>query len=167
MVAGAARRYPAAMTDVSRLRVSDAERHAVIDRLQHATAEGRLELGELDERIADAFAARTQSDLDLLVDDLPAAAPAAPEPEDDDPLPAPPVAQVGALLAPALAALALPFSFSSAAAPALGIIAALIGTMALFVPGELPRIHRWAALIGIGAGLLPSIILVALFAIMA
>ncbi len=68
---------PRRMSDLSRIRVSDADRNHVIDRLQQATSEGRLSLDELDDRITDALAARTWSDLDPLVDDLPAAPEAA------------------------------------------------------------------------------------------
>jgi len=58
---------------VQRLRVSDAEREAVVARLNQATGEGRLTLEEFTERVGAALAARTQADLDVLVDDLPAA----------------------------------------------------------------------------------------------
>ncbi len=156
MVRRAGRRYPATVTDVSRLRVSDAERNAVVDRLHHATTEGRLDLEEFDERLADALAARTRADLELLLDDLPA-----PDPTDDvPPPPAPPAAQIGALLAPAVSALGVPFIFDSALGWSLGITGALIGTLALFAPGELPPLHRWAALIGIGLGLMPIVFVI-------
>lgn len=54
-----------------RLRVSDAEREAVADRLRVAAAEGRLTLDEADERQAAAYAARTREDLAGLTTDLP------------------------------------------------------------------------------------------------
>lgn len=63
------------MNDLGMLRVSNAERDAVIARLQHATAEGRLSLDELEDRVVVTFAARTRADLEQIVDDLP------PEPE--------------------------------------------------------------------------------------
>ena len=59
-------------TDPDRLRVSDAEREAVVVRLNAATSEGRLTLAEFTERAGEAYAARTQGELARLVDDLPA-----------------------------------------------------------------------------------------------
>jgi hypothetical protein len=56
---------------VPRVRVSDAERAATVTRLQHALVEGRLDLAETDERVTAAFAARHDSDLQLLLSDLP------------------------------------------------------------------------------------------------
>ena len=53
------------------LRVSDTDREQVAERLREATGEGRLTLEELDERLEQTYAARTGSDLDLLVADLP------------------------------------------------------------------------------------------------
>jgi len=58
---------------MQRVRVSDAEREAVVARLNQATGEGRLTLEEFTERVGAALAARTQADLDVLVDDLPVA----------------------------------------------------------------------------------------------
>lgn len=63
------------MTDDS-LRASDADREATVARLQHAFAEGRLELAEVDERTAAAYAAKTFGDLAALTRDLPAEPPA-------------------------------------------------------------------------------------------
>ena len=56
-------------------RASDAEREAVVTRLQDAASEGRLTVEELAERIDAAYAARTQEELEPLTADLPAAAP--------------------------------------------------------------------------------------------
>lgn len=53
------------------LRVGDRERDLVVSALQDAMAEGRITLDELDERVDAALAARTFSDLDPLVADLP------------------------------------------------------------------------------------------------
>jgi hypothetical protein len=61
------------------VRASDAEREAVAERLRRATAEGRLDPEELDERVGHAYAARTRAQLEALTADLPVApAPAAP-----------------------------------------------------------------------------------------
>jgi uncharacterized protein DUF1707/cell wall-active antibiotic response 4TMS protein YvqF len=54
------------------LRASDWERDRTIDVLRDAAVEGRLTFEELADRIEDAAAARTRSELDLLTCDLPA-----------------------------------------------------------------------------------------------
>ncbi len=56
---------------MSIIRVSDAEREAVVARLGAAVAEGRLELAEFEDRAALAYASRTEVDLARLVADLP------------------------------------------------------------------------------------------------
>jgi len=53
------------------LRVSDAERQAVADRLGDHFAEGRLDQAEFDERAGRAMSAKTRADLSGLFDDLP------------------------------------------------------------------------------------------------
>jgi hypothetical protein len=55
------------------LRASDRERDAVVQRIQQAFAEGRLDDTEFDERMRAALTARTHADLDALLADLPAA----------------------------------------------------------------------------------------------
>jgi hypothetical protein len=60
------------------IRVSDQDRDAVAHRLQEAFAAGRLDADELGQRIGAALAARTSTDLDALIVDLPAAAPPPP-----------------------------------------------------------------------------------------
>ena len=57
------------------LRVSDAERTEVQDRLRRAHDEGRLDLVEFDERVRTLWAARTRGDLAHITADLPAPAP--------------------------------------------------------------------------------------------
>jgi len=54
------------------LRASDRERDAVVQRVQQAFAEGRLDDTEFDERMRAALTARTRADLDVLLADLPA-----------------------------------------------------------------------------------------------
>jgi hypothetical protein len=53
------------------LRVSDAERQAVADRLAEHFGEGRLDQAEFDERAGRAMNAKTRADLNGLLDDLP------------------------------------------------------------------------------------------------
>ena len=45
------------------MRVSDAERQAVVDRLAEHFADGRLDHAEFDERVGRAMSAKTQADL--------------------------------------------------------------------------------------------------------
>ena len=53
------------------MRVSDAERQAVVDRLAEHFAEGRLDHAEFDERVGRAMSAKTRADLTGLFADLP------------------------------------------------------------------------------------------------
>lgn len=53
------------------LRISDADRHAVAERLREAAGEGRIDLEELDERLEQTYAAKTYGDLVPLTADLP------------------------------------------------------------------------------------------------
>ncbi len=52
-------------------RIGDAEREVVVERLQAAFGEGRLDAGELEERLEIAYGAKTRSDLVALEADLP------------------------------------------------------------------------------------------------
>lgn len=56
------------------LRASDADRERTAERLRHATAEGRLQADELEDRLEATFAARTYGELDAIVADLPGTA---------------------------------------------------------------------------------------------
>jgi hypothetical protein len=58
------------------IRVSDAERTEIADRLAAHFAEGRLNQAEFDERVAQAMNAKTRGDLSGLFDDLPEPGPA-------------------------------------------------------------------------------------------
>jgi hypothetical protein len=60
------------------IRVSDAERTEVADRLSKHYSDGRLDQAEFDERVDQAMRAKTQSDLSGLFDDLP-------DPEETEP----------------------------------------------------------------------------------
>ena len=62
------------------LRVSDAERQAVADRLRLAQGVGQLDIHEFDERVQSAWAARTRGELERVTADLPVPPPAAPPP---------------------------------------------------------------------------------------
>jgi hypothetical protein len=58
------------------LRVSDAERAAVQERLRRAVGDGQLDLHEFDARVQSAWAARTRGELVRVTADLPEPAPA-------------------------------------------------------------------------------------------
>ena len=53
------------------VRASDADREAVVARLQTAVGEGRIDLDEFGQRAEAAYQAATRAELDLLVADLP------------------------------------------------------------------------------------------------
>ena len=57
--------------DAETLRAADADRHKIADQLKSALDEGRLSLGEYDDRVRQAYAARTYAELLILVADLP------------------------------------------------------------------------------------------------
>ena len=60
------------------MRAADTDRQRVADQLRAALDQGRLDLGEYDERLRDAYAAKTYADLDRLLADLPDTAPVMP-----------------------------------------------------------------------------------------
>lgn len=66
---------PDAVPDRPVVRASDADREAVVTRLQRAVAEGRIDLSEFGERVEAAYTAGTHDDLAVLVADLPSDAP--------------------------------------------------------------------------------------------
>lgn len=61
-------RTPPPRADV---RVSDADRHRVIDQLRAHTADGRLTLDEFEERVGEAWNATTHGELRSVLRDLP------------------------------------------------------------------------------------------------
>ncbi|AGZ39214.1 hypothetical protein AFR_04625 [Actinoplanes friuliensis DSM 7358] len=60
------------------MRAADGDRQAVADQLKAALDEGRLDLHEYDERLQQAYAAKTYGELQPLLGDLPSAAVPAP-----------------------------------------------------------------------------------------
>ena len=62
-------------SDITAQRAADVDRDAIADRLRIAAREGRLEPWELDDRIGQAYRAKTYGDLAALVADLPAQPP--------------------------------------------------------------------------------------------
>ena len=63
--------YSRSRASEAHLRVSDAERHEVAERLSRHFADGRLDQNEFDLRLGRATGAVTRGDLDGLFDDLP------------------------------------------------------------------------------------------------
>jgi hypothetical protein len=59
------------MSDLSKMRVADAEREQLIEELREHAGAGRLTSEELEQRIGDAYTASTRADLDALRADLP------------------------------------------------------------------------------------------------
>ena len=57
------------------MRAGDADRQRIVDQLKTALDEGRLDLSEYDERVQQAYAAKTYGDLDGLLADLPGTVP--------------------------------------------------------------------------------------------
>jgi hypothetical protein len=155
------------MTDLSRMRISDADRSEVIDILQRATAEGRLDLDELDDRVASALAARTWSDVDPLIDDLPVVAEPEPvEADDDPPAASTPATHVGSVATLLIGGAAIAGSFATPWGALAGIASAVLGAVLLLGPQELSRWDRAAVLTGLILGLLPSVAFLMLLVIL-
>ena len=93
----------------STLRVSDAERNEVADRLSRHFADGRLDQAEFKERLDAAMSAKTQGDLAGLFDDLPSLA-ADPASGAFAPPPHPPLHRHGGLRRPGRRIDALPLA---------------------------------------------------------
>lgn len=66
-----AARWMGPSSSIANLRVSDAERNEVADRLSRHFSDGRLDQVEFKERLDAAMSAKTQGDLAGLFDDLP------------------------------------------------------------------------------------------------
>jgi uncharacterized protein DUF1707 len=61
--------------DRDEMRAGDGDRQAVAEKLKNALDEGRLDLGEYDERLQRTYSAKTYGDLQELVTDLPGTIP--------------------------------------------------------------------------------------------
>jgi hypothetical protein len=71
------------------LRASDADREAVAERLRIASVDGRIDAEELEQRLAQVYAARWVGDLDRIVADVVPPPPPAPPPPAPYPYPQP------------------------------------------------------------------------------
>jgi Domain of unknown function (DUF1707)/Cell wall-active antibiotics response 4TMS YvqF len=72
-------------SDPATMRASDQDRERVAELLRDAAGEGRLDMGELDERLDAVYSAKTYAELEPITRDLPQAGSARPAP----PVPAP------------------------------------------------------------------------------
>lgn len=70
---------PTRHVDPTGSRVDDQQRTETVNQLSAAVASGKLSVEEFDERAERALTARTQADLDVLVDDLDPALPVLPQ----------------------------------------------------------------------------------------
>ncbi len=75
--------------DPDRVRAGNVDRERVVQRLNDAFAEGRLDVHELDERVAAAYAAKTVGELQPLLADLPSGSRKAWRPAEASTAPAP------------------------------------------------------------------------------
>jgi hypothetical protein len=64
--------------DPRAMRAADADRERVADVLREAVAQGRISFDELDERLDQAYSAKTYAELEGITRDLPAAGPVTP-----------------------------------------------------------------------------------------
>ncbi len=64
--------------DRPEVRLSNAEREAIVDRLKVAQDEGRIDLHEFEERVGQVYAAKVSSEIGPVLADLPAAQPPPP-----------------------------------------------------------------------------------------
>ncbi len=74
--------------------VSDAERNAVVRQLQRHTADGRLSIDEFSERCEEVYQARTTTELQAVLRNLPRATPLVHPTSYRAPVPVPPPARV-------------------------------------------------------------------------
>jgi hypothetical protein len=134
------------------VRVSDADREAIVARLSSATAEGRLTIEEFSERSHHAYAARTWGELSTVLYDLPTDLVAYPQ------VPVPPPAAAAASNLPLLAMI-----FGLAAVPMVlcagvpfsgisGVAGIVLGVLALKGPARLVRHGRAMAIAGLAGG---------------
>jgi len=93
---------PPDLPEKPELRASDADREAVVERLEVAASEGRLDSEELEARVSAAYAARLGSELERLTADI------TPSPSAFAPPAAPP-----AFVQPAAATRVNPFAIAS------------------------------------------------------
>jgi hypothetical protein len=143
------------------IRVSDADREAVVAHLSAATAEGRLTLDEFCDRTQRAYASRTWGELASLVGDLPAPSITGTRPAVMTPW----VAGSGSLL-PLLALIfgivSIPASSCMPVGGVAGLVGIVLGVLALRPTARGVSGQRGMALAGLICGLLGVAVQVAL-----
>jgi hypothetical protein len=145
------------------LRVSDADREAIVAQLNTATAEGRLTIEEFSERSRQAYASRTWGELSTVVADLPAPVVAYQKTH------LPPPAETGGrtpLLAMILGILSLPLipCLGTPLGGLIGIAAVVLGVSALNGPAHRVPNGRAMAITGVTCGALGILAQIAMFA---
>jgi len=123
---------PALRSPALALRVSDAERERVATCLRESCGEGRLDLGEFEQRLDRVYAAKTGWELRPLVADLPAGAGALPGARLPRVRRRRPLVRLGLLAGFALVVAGL-LEAALAAPLELGIVLALLAVLALLV----------------------------------
>ncbi|WP_433824850.1 DUF1707 and DUF4190 domain-containing protein [Actinoplanes sp. CA-015351] len=138
------------------MRVSDADREAIVARLNQATAEGRLSIEEFSERARQAYACRTWGELSEVVWDLPAPAGRYPVVPVAPPRPPPPVPPVGGLplVSLILGILSLPATMCVPVGPVFSITAIITGVLGMRPPPRGAAYGRGMAVAGIALGIL-------------
>lgn len=130
------------MVSFDRMLASDAERFAIVERLQKAAADGRLSLGDLSYRASRAFAARTWAELDRLVADLPPSWGPPAETQTAKPRDIRPFLTLG------IGLLSLPVAMLLPGGALLGAIGVLVGVFTLYDSGDLATRERQIAVAG-------------------
>jgi hypothetical protein len=151
------------MNELGLMRVSNADRDAVVARLQHATAEGRLSLDELEERVVATLGARTRSDLDELIDDLPPVA--EPEPE-AEPEPSAAASRARSLGVLAIGASSIPATFYSPGGVVLSLVAIVLVVSTLITHRGTSGVNRAILAAGGAFALAPAGFALALFTLL-
>ena len=120
------------------MRAADADREHVADRLRKATAEGRLQTEELEERLEAVFAARTYGELEALTRDLPRESARAVRERRSLPLPWPAAILGFIILMPIIVAVAVAAVVLVASVFA---IWALVAALSIWMFGHRARFH--------------------------
>jgi DUF1707 SHOCT-like domain len=155
--------------DPGRIRVSDAEREAIVARLNAATAEGRLTLEEFSDRARRAYESRTWGELARLVDDLPAPQPWATTPATMPTVVARPAADQSDTV-PRLALIcgivSIPMGVCVPFGSLVGIAGIVLGIAGLRSTAHGAATHRGTALAGLICGAIGLVVQVALFSLL-
>ena len=147
------------------IRVSDADREAVVAHLSAAAGEGRLTLNEFGERARRAYASRTAGELAMLVQDLPARPSTHVSPTPTSPTsPTSPSSRLP-LFALIFGIVSLPAMFVMPLGAAAAVVAVVLGILALRGAARGVRGGRNMAVAGLLCGLLAGAVQVAMIAL--